>query len=220
MSVSKKNDSRSANTSKSSPRSRAARRRRNRPPVSTPAPAVAIAARLANVVPGDRDRVHRSSRPAQNSIMSQRPGASPAQRKHRVLAGEELLQDVDLERAREAVRRHPDAAPRPGRSSDDGAGAMIVIEMDTWSSGDPVERFHVVERCRSRRPPGRPGRCRGRVGVMSGLHQQVEGGPKGRSDRGRAGSGSARSSPRATRSRRTAASSIAARGTSTDTPRA
>ena len=94
------------------------------------------------------------------------------------------------------------------------AGALIVIEVETSSSGIPSSRtLHVLDRVdRDAGPADLAGRDRV-VRVVAELRRQVERDREAGLAARRAGSGSARSSPPPSRSPRTGGSSTAGRGT-------
>ena len=177
---------------------------------------------LADVVAGDRHRV-----PARHLLRA--PLDQVAHQAHRridreapLLLGDVLLEDVRLDRARQPVARHAGSLggddveghhDRRGRV--DGHRDRRLAQVDALRTASPCRRP-----CRRRRPRGRPrratscGRSRGPSATACRTPSTAP------SARGRAGSGSARWSPPPCRSRRTAASSTAGRGTCSGTRRA
>ena len=178
--------------------------------------------RLPDVVAGDRDRV-----PARDPLgaVREQVGRQPHRRAGRedvVPARDVLLEDVVLHRPAEGVAG--DAAllghqlvaeqqERCGRV--DRHRGRDLVEGDARRGGEPCRRPS-----RSRRrfgpprppPPGRPSRS---PAGSAGRRR-----PRAPSDPARAASGTARSSPPPSRTRRTGASSTAGRGTCPRTGRA
>ena len=135
-------------------------------------------------------------------------------------AGDVLLQQVVLDRAAADVaqRRRPALPPRARRASSRIAAVeLIVIDVVTFSSGRPAkQQSHVLDRVDRDTDLADLALGARVVGVVAHLCGQVERARQPGLAGVRAGSGSARSSTRRSRTRRTAASSRAVRGASSD----
>ena len=135
----KKNESWGANSSTARPAAGAARHRRSALANVKATSCDRRASRLADVIPGDRDRV-----PARHAVLAERERVRDephggAGREDVRAPGDVLLQDVVLHGAGQARRRHARRARPPPRRGTAGsrAVALIVIEVETRSSGMP-----------------------------------------------------------------------------------
>ena len=156
-------------------------------------------------------RVAPCTRPCMSRI-SRMEGATRADP---LLLGDELLEDVVLGGAAQLLRGDPlllggghvERQQHDGRRVDGHGGADLV-------QGDPVEQpLHVVQRGHRDALPAHLAQASGRGPGRSPSGWACRRRWRGRSAPARAGTGSARWSPRACRSRRTCAWSTACRGT-------
>ena len=115
--VAKWNDSRGANASKAIPRAISASEYAIADAIVSAELLHRVASGLARVIPGDRDRVEPGEMLRSRTRSRRTTAASRARREDVRLAGEELLEDVVLQRAGEAFVRRPPAAPRPPGTS-------------------------------------------------------------------------------------------------------